>query len=464
MFKSRFINLFTLAVITLTAIIYSVHYIFENIPEGVLTFFRWASVAGLILYGFKKRSLTTWILVCLVIGACVGYEWPDVAVNLRILSKIFLKLIKTIVGPLIFGTLVYGIAGHSDIKQVGRMGWKSLLYFEVVTTIALFIGVAAINLFPVGKGIEAPAAMHEEVTAAKAQTWQDIILHIFPENIARSMAEGEVLQIVVFSVLFGLGLIMVPEKKRKPMVDFTQSLSEVMFKFTNIVMYFAPIGVGAAMAYTVGHMGLSILGNLFGLLFLLYGALAAFVLLVLLPIALIARIPLKPFLRAIKQPVSIAFATTSSEAALPRAMEAMESIGVPRKVVSFVMPMGYSFNLDGTTLYLSLASIFVAQAAGIDLSLGEQLIMVFTLMVTSKGVAGIPRASLVILMGTAASFNLPVWPIMAILGIDELMDMARTSINVVGNCLASAFVARWEGEFDADKEGADEVFEAEPQE
>ncbi|WP_159799863.1 dicarboxylate/amino acid:cation symporter [Flavobacterium sp. MK4S-17] len=464
MFKSRFINLFTLAVITLTAIIYSVHYIFENIPEGVLTFFRWASVAGLILYGFKKRSLTTWILVCLVIGACVGYEWPDVAVNLRILSKIFLKLIKTIVGPLIFGTLVYGIAGHSDIKQVGRMGWKSLLYFEVVTTIALFIGVAAINLFPVGKGIEAPAAMHEEVTAAKAQTWQDIILHIFPENIARSMAEGEVLQIVVFSVLFGLGLIMVPERKRKPMVDFTQSLSEVMFKFTNIVMYFAPIGVGAAMAYTVGHMGLSILGNLFGLLFLLYGALAAFVLFVLLPIALIARIPLKPFLRAIKQPVSIAFATTSSEAALPRAMEAMESIGVPRKVVSFVMPMGYSFNLDGTTLYLSLASIFVAQAAGIDLSLGEQLIMVFTLMVTSKGVAGIPRASLVILMGTAASFNLPVWPIMAILGIDELMDMARTSINVVGNCLASAFVARWEGEFDADKEGADEVFEAEPQE
>ncbi|WP_297334402.1 cation:dicarboxylase symporter family transporter [Flavobacterium sp.] len=464
MFKSRYIDFFTLIIITLTAIVYLFDYIFETVPDGITTFFRWASVFGLILYGIKKRSLTTWILVCLVIGACVGYEFPDVAVNLRVLSKIFLKLIKTIVGPLIFGTLVYGIAGHSDIKQVGRMGWKSLLYFEVVTTIALFIGIAAINLFPVGEGIEAPPAMHDDVAAAEPQTWQDIILHIFPENIARSMADGEVLQIVVFSVLFGLGLIMVPQKHRQPMVDFTHSLSEVMFKFTNIVMYFAPIGVGAAMAYTVGHMGLSILGNLFGLLLLLYGALAAFVLLVLLPIALIARIPIGSFLRAIKQPVSIAFATTSSEAALPRAMEAMESIGVPRKVVSFVMPMGYSFNLDGTTLYLSLASVFVAQAAGINMSFGEQLIMVFTLMVTSKGVAGIPRASLVILMGTAASFNLPVWPIMAILGIDELMDMARTSINVVGNCLASAFIAKWEGEFDPNREGGDEVFEAEPQE
>ncbi len=475
MFKSRYINFFAFIIISVTAVLYLINFVFDvksesgivenhTVPEGVLSFFRWASVFGLILYGIKKRSLTTWILVCLVIGATVGYDFPDVAVNLRVLSKIFLKMIKTIVGPLIFATLVYGIAGHSDIKQVGRMGWKSLLYFEVVTTIALFIGVAAINLFPVGMGIEAPAAMHEQITAAEPQTWQQIILHIFPENIAKSMAEGEVLQIVVFSVIFGLGLIMVPQDKRKPMVDFTQSLSEVMFKFTNIVMYFAPIGVGAAMAYTVGHMGLGILQNLFGLLFLLYGALIAFALLVLLPIALIARIPLIPFIKAIKQPVSIAFATTSSEAALPRAMEAMESIGVPRKVVSFVMPMGYSFNLDGTTLYLSLASIFVAQAAGIDLSLGEQLIMVFTLMVTSKGVAGIPRASLVILMGTAASFNLPIWPIMAILGIDELMDMARTSINVIGNCLASAFIAKWEGEFDPNKEGGKDVFEAEPQE
>ena len=463
MFKSRYINLLALIIVSLTAVIYAVDYLFDAIPEGVSTFFRWASVFGITLYAIKKKSLTTWILVCLVAGACVGYDFPDVAVNLRVLSKIFLKLIKTIVGPLIFATLVYGIAGHSDIKQVGRMGWKSLLYFEVVTTIALFIGVAAINIFPVGEGIVAPAAMHETIQAAEPQTWQQIILHIFPENIARSIAEGEVLQIVVFSVIFGLGLIMVPKDKRKPMVDFTQSLSEVMFKFTNIVMYFAPIGVGAAMAYTVGHMGLGVLDNLFRLLLLLYGSLVVFALAVLLPIALLAKIPIISFLKAIKQPVSIAFATTSSEAALPRAMEAMESIGVPRKVVSFVMPMGYSFNLDGTTLYLSLASIFVAQAAGIDLSLGEQLIMVFTLMVTSKGVAGIPRASLVILMGTAASFNLPIWPIMVILGIDELMDMARTSINVVGNCLASAFIAKWEGEFDPNSEEGPEVFKAEPE-
>ncbi|RYJ43726.1 Sodium:dicarboxylate symporter [Flavobacterium beibuense] len=418
------------------------------------------SVLGLTLFAIKKRSLTTWILVCLVIGASIGHQWPEVGQNLQVLSKIFLKLIKTIVGPLIFATLVYGIAGHSNIKQVGRMGWKSLLYFEIVTTLALFIGLAAINITKAGEGIEQPAAMHETLKAAEPQTWQQIILHIFPENIAKSMAEGEVLQIVVFSVIFGIALIMVPEKKRKVMVDFTQSLSEVMFKFTNIVMYFAPIGVGAAMAYTVGHMGLSVLVPLLKLLLTLYGALLVFVLVVFVPIALIIKLPLRAFIKAIGEPVSIAFATTSSEAALPRAMEAMESIGVPRKIVSFVMPMGYSFNLDGTTLYLSLASIFVAQAAGIDLSLGQQLIMVFTLMVTSKGVAGIPRASLVILMGTAASFNLPVWPIFIILGIDELMDMARTSINVVGNCLASAVIAKWEGEFDPSLE-AQKVFETE---
>lgn len=458
--KSRFINYFAFTVVSLTAILLAVNYVTSAIPEIVLEIFKWLSVLGLTLFAIKKRSLTTWILVCLVIGASIGHQWPEVGQNLQVLSKIFLKLIKTIVGPLIFATLVYGIAGHSNIKQVGRMGWKSLLYFEIVTTLALFIGLAAINITKAGEGIEQPAAMHETLKAAEPQTWQQIVLHIFPENIAKSMAEGEVLQIVVFSVIFGIALIMVPEKKRKVMVDFTQSLSEVMFKFTNIVMYFAPIGVGAAMAYTVGHMGLSVLVPLLKLLLTLYGALLVFVLLVFVPIALIIKLPLRTFIKAIGEPVSIAFATTSSEAALPRAMEAMESIGVPRKIVSFVMPMGYSFNLDGTTLYLSLASIFVAQAAGIDLSIGQQLIMVFTLMVTSKGVAGIPRASLVILMGTAASFNLPVWPIFIILGIDELMDMARTSINVVGNCLASAVIAKWEGEFDPSLE-AQKVFETE---
>jgi proton glutamate symport protein len=295
------------------------------------------------------------------------------------------------------------------------------------------------------------------VTAVK-QTTSDVILHVFPENIARSVAEGQVLQIVVFSVLFGIALALLPEAKRRPMLDFAGSLAETMFKFTNIVMYFAPIGVGAAIAYTVGHMGLGILVSLFKLLATLYVALIFFLLFVLLPIALIARVPLRRFFAAVAEPVSIAFATTSSEAALPLAMERLEQLGVPRQIVAFVMPTGYSFNLDGTTLYLSLASIFVAQAAGIPMSFGEQLLLVFTLMLTSKGVAGVPRASLVILLGTAASFNLPEWPILAILGIDELMDMARTSVNVLGNCLATVVIARSEGGF------RDEPSAAQPEE
>ncbi|GAA4788046.1 glutamate/aspartate:proton symporter GltP [Olivibacter ginsenosidimutans] len=446
--KSRATVIFLLCTLSIVAILYAVDFIFHVIPESVLFVFRWLAVLGLIVYGFKKKTLTAWILIALVIGANIGHDWPHIGIGMQVASKAFLKLIKTIVAPLIFGTLVYGIAGHSDIKQVGRMGWKSLLYFELVTTIALFIGLAAINISQAGMGIKPPKNQHEELTNVKPQTAADIILHIFPENIAKSVAEGEVLQVVIFSVIFGLALIMVPEKKRAPMVNFVESLSETMFKFTNIVMYLAPIGVGAAMAYTVGHMGLGVLVNLFQLLVTLYASLIAFILLVFLPIALLIGLPLTRFIKAVGEPISIAFATTSSEAALPRAMEAMESIGVPRKIVAFVMPTGYSFNLDGTTLYLSLASVFVAQAAGIHMSFGEQLLMVFTLMITSKGVAGIPRASLVILMGTAASFHLPVWPIFIILGIDELMDMARTSVNVLGNCLASAVIAKWENEFD----------------
>jgi proton glutamate symport protein len=364
-----------------------------------------------------------------------------------VLSKVFLKLIKTIIAPLLFGTLVVGIAGHSNLKQIGRMGLKSLIYFEIVTTIALFIGLIAINISKAGEGVNMVAGAHEELPQVEKQDFNQIILHIFPENIAKSIYEGQVLQIVVFSIIFGIALAMVADKYRRPMIDFAESLSEVMFKFTNIIMYFAPIGVGAAIAYTVGTMGLDILFNLFKLLATLYIALLAFLLLVLFPVALIARVPLKKFIRAISEPVSIAFATTSSESALPKAMENMEALGVPRKIVAFVMPTGYSFNLDGTTLYLSLASIFVAQVAGINLTIGEQLLMVFTLMLTSKGVAGVPRASLVILLGTAASFGLPVEPIFIILGIDELMDMARTSVNVIGNCLATVVIARWEGEF-----------------
>nr|HMT28653.1 cation:dicarboxylase symporter family transporter [Bacteroidia bacterium] len=334
---------------------------------------------------------------------------------------------------------------------------KSLLYFEVVTTLALFIGLIAINISKAGVGIKMPEGAHESIPQVAPQSITDIILHIFPENIAKSVVDGQVLQIVVFSIIFGIALAMLSEKKRQPMLNFAEGLSDVMFKFTNIIMYFAPIGVGAAIAYTVGHMGLGILVNLFHLLATLYIALIVFMLVVLLPVALIIKLPIKKFISAISEPVSIAFATTSSEAALPRAMEAMEKLGVPRKIVAFVMPTGYSFNLDGTTLYLSLASVFVAQAAGIDMTWEQQLLMVFTLMLTSKGVAGVPRASLVILLGTASSFGLPVEPIFIILGIDELMDMARTSVNVIGNCLATVVIAKWEGEF---KESEDQLVEA----
>jgi proton glutamate symport protein len=415
---------------------------------------RWVAIAGFCLYATQRRSLTTWILVSMVIGAEIGHDFPEVGVSLRVLSQVFLRLIKTIIAPLLFATLVVGIAGHADLKAVGRMGVKALVYFEIVTTLALFIGLAAINLSQAGVGVKPPPELHPADVTGVKQTFGDAILHAFPENVAKAVAEGHVLQIVVFSVLFGIALALLPEAKRRPVLDLAQGLSETMFKFTNLVMYFAPVGVGAAIAYTVGHMGLGILANLFKLLATLYVALGAFLLLVLLPIALLARVPLRRFISAIAEPVSIAFATTSSEAALPLAMERMEELGVPRSTVAFVMPTGYSFNLDGSTLYLALASIFVAQAADIHLTLGQQLLIVFTLMLTSKGVAGVPRATLVILLGTAASFGLPEWPILAILGIDELMDMARTSVNVIGNCLATVVIARWEGQFELKPEKA----------
>ncbi|MCX6200521.1 MAG: cation:dicarboxylase symporter family transporter [Bacteroidetes bacterium] len=419
-----------------------------NIPIAVLSVMRWLALSSLIYYAFLKRSLTTTILISMLIGIEIGIDFPVFSQNLKILSQLFLRLIKCIIAPLLFGTLVFGIAGHSNIKQVGRMGWKSLLYFEVVTTLALIIGLGAINISKAGVGIILPHVEHTDALLPTAkQTFSDIILHLFPENIAKSIYDGAVLEIVVFSILFGVGLAQLDEKHKRPMLNFVESLSEVMFKFTALIMYFAPVAVCAAIAYTVGHMGLGVLVNLVKLLLTLYAALFVFLLVVLLPVALIAKVPLKKFIAAIVEPVSIAFATTSSESALPKAMKAMEHLGVPRKIVSFVMPMGYSFNLDGTTLYLALASVFVAQAAGIELTLGTQLLMVFTLMLTSKGVAGVPRASLVILLGTLSSFNLPVEPVFIILGIDELMDMARTSVNVVGNCLATVVIARWEGEF-----------------
>lgn len=420
-----------------------------EIPLVILLIFRIITLILLFVYAIHKRSLTTWILVSMVAGAEFGYDVPEVAKKLQVLSDIFLRMIKTIIAPLLFSTLVVGIAGHANIKQIGRLGWKSLLYFEIVSTLALFIGLLAINIGKAGVGVVLPPNPEmSSIAAIKAQTASDFIIHIFPENIAKAIFEGQILQIVIFSIIFGIAVALVKEKYRIPMVRFSESLSEIMFKFTNIVMYYAPVAVFGAIAYTVGHMGLDILYNLFKLLATLYVALIAFLTFVLLPVALIFKIPVKPFIKAVSEPATIAFATSNSESALPSAMESMEKFGIPRKIVAFVIPTGYSFNLDGTTLYLSLASIFVAQAAGINLPIEKQIVICFTLMVTSKGVAGVSRAALVILLGTVVSFGLPVEPVFIILGIDVLMDMARTSVNVIGNCLATAVIARSENEFD----------------
>lgn len=421
------------------------HYTGAALSPAFLLASRWVAILVFCAYAWARRSLTVWIAAGILIGAEIGHDWPRFGANLQVLSLIFLRLVKTIIAPLIFATLVVGIAGHSNLKQVGRMGLKALIYFEVVTTIALFIGLAAINLSRAGEGVTPPSAAPPVIQVQK-QNASDLIQHVFPENIAKSIAEGQVLQVVVFSIIFGIALALVNEARRRPLLEVMEALSETMFKFTNIVMLFAPIGVAGAIAYTVGTMGFGVLVNLLKLVATLYAALVVFVLCVFLPVALIARLPLRRFLRSVAEPASIAFATASSEAALPRAMENMEAFGVPRQVVAFVMPTGYSFNLDGSTLYLSLASIFVAQAAGIHLSLGQQLLMVITLMLTSKGVAGVPRAVLVILLGTVDSFHLPAWPIFIILGVDQVMDMARTMTNVVGNCLATAVIARWEGD------------------
>jgi proton glutamate symport protein len=450
-----------------------------------------------------KVSLTAKIFIGLVLGVVLGYVKPDWGMAVRPLSLLFLSLIKSIIAPLIFSTLVIGIAGTGDIRQVGRIGVKSLVYFEIVTTFALVIGLVAVNVTKPGVGVslsgihrgedrailadrarklaadataaaasagaapgtpqsiafarvaaEKAAAAADAVAkgltapdpSAKPQSFGEIISHLAPASILKAMAEGDVLQIVVFSVLFALAVTSIGEKAR-PIVAWCESLADVMFRFTEFVMKFAPIGVGAAMANTIAHSGLGVLKNLGALVGTLYGALICFLALVLLPVALLFRVPLRDFIQAVKTPATIAFATTSSESALPKAMENMERLGVPRRIVGFVLPTGYSFNLDGTTLYLSLAAIFVAQAAGVHMSATHQVIMLLTLMLTSKGVAGVPRAALVILLGTLASFNLPVEGVIVILGVDELMDMGRTAVNVIGNCLATVVIARSEGAF-----------------
>jgi proton glutamate symport protein len=397
----------------------------------------------------KRTTLTQWIVFAMILGIVLGAKYPAFAESLKPLSTVFLRMIKSIIVPILFSTLVVGIAGHGDdMKRVGRLALKSLIYFEIVTSLALVVGLAAVNLAQPGRGIvlEGNAEAGKEL-AANTQTGSSFLEHLVPTSFFDAAAKNEVLQIVFFSVLFAVALSQVKGKPKEIILGGCEGLAEVIFKYVGIVMKFAPIGIGAAIAVTVGHSGIGVLLNLGKLVGTLYAALVVFILGVLFPVALMFRVPLKKFFSSVKEPALIAFSTASSEAALPLAMQRMEKMGVPRRIVAFVMPTGYSFNLDGSTLYLAVASIFVAQAAGVHLTLAQQLIMMLTLMVTSKGVAAVPRASLVILSGTLATFNLPLEGVAIILGVDALMDMARTSTNLVGNCLATVVMARWEGEF-----------------
>lgn len=399
---------------------------------------------------------TSKILIGLAVGIGAGL-WvhatgsdANVLEWLHVPSKVFLNLVKCIVAPLIFTMLVVGIAGHSDLGQLGRLGLRTFGYFLVVTTVALFVGLGAVNLVRPGEGVQLPVesdkATRDIAANAATLTPQQHITDIFPQSVVDAAARNQVLPLVVFSLMFALAVLSIRERG-KPIVQLCESVAEAMFVFTAFVMKLAPLAVAAAMAETIGRSGPGVLKNLAMLVGTLYGALAAFLLLVLLPIALWARVPIRRFVALVKGPALLAFTTTSSESALPLALENMERLGVPRRIVSLVLPLGYSFNLDGSTLYLSLAAVFVAQAAGRPLGFGEQLLMVATLMLSSKGIAAVPRASLVVLAGTLASFQLPLTGISLILGVDVLMDMARTATNVIGNCLASAVIARWEGEF-----------------
>lgn len=395
-----------------------------------------------------RRTLTQWILVGMVSGAMLGWAAPGLGASLQPLSTLFLRAIKSIIVPLVFSTLVGGIAGHGDdLKKVGRLAFRAIVYFEVVTTLALVVGLVMVNVVQPGVGVALGNAAAAGPVAESRTTLASVLQHIVPQSFFEAAAQNEVLQVVFWSILFGLALTQVKGKPKEVIVGFCAGVAEVMFKFTGIVMKFAPIGVGAAIAFTVGHGGVKVLASLGALILTLYAALVVFAVAVLLPVILVTKVPLRAFLRAIKEPALIAFSTASSEAALPLAMERIEQMGVPRRIVAFVIPVGYSFNLDGSTLYLAVASIFVAQAAGVHLGLSQQLLMMLTLMLTSKGVAGVPRAAIVILAATVASFGLPLEAVAVVFGVDQLMDMARTAINLVGNGLAACVMARWEGEF-----------------
>jgi proton glutamate symport protein len=401
----------------------------------------------------RGPDVTTQIFIGLLLGIVVGYVWPAFGVAIKPIADAFLRMIKMIIAPLLFATLVVGIAGTGDLKAMGRIGLKAILYFEIATTIALFLGLALVNIFQPGAGLAMPIGADTSAAAAMAQNQQhawDIFLHLFPTSVIDAMARGDILQLVVFSLFFGIAVAAIG-KKGQPILDVLDSTAHAMFKFTGYVMAFAPVGVFAAIAATVGGKGIAILFTLGKLIALMYFGLAIFVLIVVGGVSYLIRVPFLTFVRAIREPFLIAFTTASSEAALPKALEVMERFGVPKNIVGFVLPTGYSFNLDGTTLYLSLASVFVAQLAGLHMTLGQQLVMMLTLMLTSKGVAGVPRAALVVLTATLTQFGLPLEGAAILLGIDQVMDMGRTAVNVMGNCIATAVVARWEGVFDDER-------------
>jgi len=410
---------------------------------------RWCGIGCFTAIAVRRPSLMIWTFLAMAAGVELGLDAPRLAAQVRLPGDLFLRLVRMIVAPLVFATITTGIAGHGHLGAVGRVAVKALIYFEIVTTLGLLIGTVAMNLSGAGWGVVVPPVAEGAAPAAQAaHTWQETVLNLFPENIAQSVAQNQVLQVAIFSVLFGCALAMLPQPKRAPLVTVLQSLADVMFQITRFIMYLAPLAAGAAIAYTVGRTGLGTLLPLARLVGTYYVALAAFTLLVLLPSLLLYRLPLRRFIEAVGEPAAIGFATTTSEAALPLAMERMEEFGVPRWIVSFVIPTGYSFNMTGSSVYLSMAAVFVAQAAGVHLTIGREIAILAILVVASKGVAGVPRATLVVLLATAGAIELPVAPILLLLGVDTLMDMGRTMMNVLGNCLASAVIARSEGELD----------------
>ena len=404
----------------------------------------------------KSSNLTIYIFGALIVGIIFGWLCPDLAVKTEPLAKIFLNMVKMIIAPLLFSTLVVGIAGHGDVKSLGKIGLKTIVYFEVVTTIALIIGLAMGNIVKPGEGFGVVANAHDMEAAQHLATINpnnsisDMIVGMFPTSVIKSMADGNLLQIVIFSIFFAVAICAVG-KAAKPVLDVLNSTAKIMFKFTEYVMYCAPIGIFGAIASTIGANGIGVLKSYAKVIFCLYTALAIFICVVLCGVCYLVRVPFWKLMNALKEQILLAFSTTSSEAALPKSMEIMEKFGVPRNIVSFVMPTGYTFNLDGSTLHVAMAVLFSTQLVGIHLNIEQQLVMMLALMFASKGIAGVPRVSLIVLAGTLTTFNYPIIGVAILLGIDHILDMGRTTTNLIGNCVATVVIARWEGQFDDEK-------------